>query len=341
MQQSTVRKGVARFASLRLTVAAMAALFASVFLACALDRVDKGWIVPPLVVLAVNLCAAVAVNRRIRDSAGLIVFHVALLAICLLAGVGVLTRMHGRIEMVEGTTFDPGEVQIIEQGFWHRWDAPSEAFVQGLVEVDFASGLLRQQTRSRVAVRRDGNMHETELSDTRPLKIAGYRISPTSNKGYALLLTWRDETGAETTGAVHMPSYPALEWKQEQGWRTPAGVEISFILKPPAQPLGDANWTLRADGAAANVTVVSRDRRTTLEPGEWLQLRGGSLRLEGVRLWLGYRIDHEPMTGWMLLVAILGIAGLSLHFYRRFWSPATRARANEEGNNAHALVARG
>jgi cytochrome c biogenesis protein len=340
MHQSALIRLAAPLASLRLTAAAMAALFATVFLAYALTLADSGWIVPPLVVLALNLCAAIMVNRRIRGSPGLIAFHVALLAICLLAGAGILTRMHGRVEVVEGTAFDPSEVQIVEQGIWRNVDVPRSAFVQGPVEVDFTSGLLRQHTRSSVAVPLDGGMPESELSDTHPLKIAGYRFSPTSNKGYALLLTWRDDAGGETTGAVHMPSFPALEWKQEQGWRTPAGEDVLFTLKPPLRPAGEASWTLRGDGAAAEVAVILQDRPTILRPGEWQRLRGGALRLESVRLWLGYRIDREPLIGWMLLVAILGIAGLSLHFYRRLWSPATRSRADEEGD-AHPVVARG
>ena len=340
MQQSTVIKLPVLLASLRLTAAAMAALFAAVFLSCALPLADRGWIVPPLAALALNLCAAVMVNRRIRASPGLMVFHVALLAICLLAGAGVLTRMHGRVEVVEGTAFDPSDMQIVERGIWHDGGAPRGAFVQGRVEVDFASGLLRQHTRSRVSVPLAGGTLESELSDTHSLKTAGYRFAPTSNKGYALLLTWRDDAGAETTGAVHMPSFPALEWKQEQGWRTPAGEDVLFTLKPAARPAGDAGWTLRSNGATAEVAVVLQDGRTILKPGEWQPLRGGALRLEGVRLWLGYRIDHEPLIGWMLLAATLGVAGLSLHFYRRLWSPATRSGAHEEGT-ADAVVARG
>lgn len=340
MQQSTMTKLSVLLASLRLTAVAMAALFAAVFLSCVVPLADKGWIVAPLAALALNLCAAVMVNPRIRVSPGLMVFHVGLLAICLLAGAGVLTRMHGRIEVVEGTAFDPSDVQIVERGFWHRGGAPRGAFVQGPVEVDFASGLLRQHTRSRVAVPLAGRTLEFELSDTHPLKIDGYRFSPTSNKGYALLLTWRDDADAETTGAVHMPSFPALEWKQEQGWRTPAGEDVLFTLKPPARPAGDAGWTLRSDGATGEVAVVLRDSTTILKPGEWQSLRGGALRLEDVRLWLGYRVDNEPLIGWMLLAATLGIAGLSLHFYRRLWSRAASSGAHEEGPE-DAVVARG
>lgn len=339
MQQSAVIRLPVLLASLRLTAVAMAALFAAVFLSCALALAAKGWIVPPLGLLALNLCAAVMVNRRIRASPGLMVFHLALLAICLLAGAGVLTRMHGRIEVVEGMAFDPSDVQIVERGIWHHGGVPRGAFVQGPVEVDFVSGLLRQRTRSRVAVPLAGGTSESELSDTQPLKTAGYRFAPTSNKGYALLLTWRDDTGAEMTGAVHMPSFPALEWKQEQGWRTPAGEDVLFTLKPPARPAGDAGWTLRSDGATSEVAVVLQDGRTILKPGEWQPLRGGALRLEGVRLWIGYRVDHEPLIGWMLLAATLGIAGLSLHFYLRLWSRPTRSGAHGEGT-ADAVVAR-
>lgn len=340
MQQSALIRLAAPLASLRLTAAAMAALFAAVLLTCAFTLADRGWIVPPTALLALNLCAAVMVNRRIRGSPGLMVFHLALLALCLLTGAGVLTRMHARVEVVEGAVFDPEDAQIVEQGIWHRWRAQRGAFVQGPVEVTFASGLLRQHTRSRVAVPDGGRMQEADVTDTRPLKTGGYRFSPTSNKGYALVLTWRDDAGQEISGAVHMPSFPALEWKQEQEWRTPGGEDVAFTLKAPVRSAGDASWTLRSEGAAAEVAVIAQNRPIVLRPGEWQRLRGGALRLEGVRLWLGYRIDHESFLGWMLLAATLGIAGLSLHFYRRLWRPAANPRPQDEAA-ANALVVRG
>lgn len=333
-----MRSWLVLFASLRLTFAAMVALGVVVLLTRVQPLLAAHWIVAPLLALALNLLAALATNRRMRSQPWLAMFHVALLGICVLAGANVLTRMHGRVEMVEGQWFSAEEVEIVERGAWHSWHLHEAAFAQGSIEVDFAPGMVRQRTRSQVWTGEGAS--PLELTDTGSLTRSGYRFVPTANKGHALIVTWRGETGGELAGAVHMPSYPAMEWKQERQWRTPAGEELRFVLKPAQRTSADAAWTLRGAASPGMVSVQFADREVALARGQWLALKGGSLRFEGARLWIGYRIDYQPLLPWMLATAVLGIAALSAHFLRNDWrDPARTARRGRHAWDEHGSMA--
>ena len=71
----------------------------------------------------------------------------------------------------------------------------------------------------------------------------------------------------------------------------------------------------------ADATLSAGGASRALVPGKWHQLRGGALRLDEVRLWMGYRIDYQPLMQWMLFVALAGIAALACYFYKRLWRP--------------------
>jgi cytochrome c biogenesis protein len=322
MHQSAVNvRRFKRLASLRLTWAAMLALVVTIVVARFSEHVDYVWIALPLALMVVNLLAALATNVRLRREPALIVFHLALVALCLLAGLDALTRFHGRIELVEGQSLQTAEVQVVERGIWHRLRLGEVVLKQGTIEVDFAPGLNRQQTRSTISTLESGREKQLELGQARPLMLLGYRFATTPNKGHAIVLSWRGANGSVMHGAVHFPSYPAQEWRQQRTWRTPAGETITLALQPHRRPPVDSAWVLRSDELRAETTLSAHGVSRALVPGKWHQLRGGALRLDEVRLWMGYRIDYQPLMQWMLFVALAGIAALACYFYKRLWRP--------------------
>lgn len=302
-------------ASLRLTCAALALLALWVVADHTGPGVSRMWLAPPLSVLAVNLLAALVCNGRLRRSGGLLLFHVALLVVCVLASAGVLTEFEGRIELAEGQDFEGGNLHTLRSGPWS--DAPPSALpiTQGVIDVDFVQGLVRQQARSQFLLR--GGQRRV-VTDSEPLIIEGYRVAPSANKGFAVVLAWRGADGATSLGSLDMPSYPAMEWKQEQLWRTPAGESVQVRLMVPPRPSGD--WTLRSLLSATAVTLRGDGRVVDLRPGETVRLRGGAVSLVAVRLWMGYRVTREPALAVLLAVAFVGAAALGWHVLRKHFA---------------------
>lgn len=301
-------------ASNRLMMAGFALLAVGTIASSQLAGVPAGAIVAPLALLALNLLAAIAVRPALRRG-GLGVFHVCLLALMFLAGWGRLVHFDAWVEVTEGTLLDPAQVGVIAAGPWHGDAWRRLAFQQGLWEVDYAPRVWRTHTRSQVWL--PGERTPLVVGDDTPLVLDGYRFYTTSNKGFAPVISWRPAGAESLTGVLHMPSYPALEWKQEQRWKVPDGRELRFWLRVGARVPQDAAWTLAPRSTPA-VLVASLDgARHELRPGEAVQLPGASLRFERLNGWMGYRIFYDPTLIPMLLVALAGVAGLARHLWQR------------------------
>ena len=314
-------RSLRKLASLRLTVVAMSALAGTIVSAQLNEQVDYAWISLPIAVLVVNLLAALLTNVRLRREPALIVFHLALVALCVLAALDAATRFHGRVELVEGQSLDSGQIHTTDRGFWYRSRLDEIALRQGTIEVEFAPNMNRQRTRSMVSFIDDGTEKRVELGETRSLELHGYRFATTSNKGYAMVLTWRDAEGSVTNGAIHFPSYPAQEWRQQQSWRTPAGQEVTLSLRPHTRPRMDSVWVLSAQASEVDADIVVEGASSPLVRGEWQALREGAVRLDDVRLWMGYRVDYQPFIPLIFVVSLLGVTALAWYFYARLWRP--------------------
>lgn len=321
-----MRKALSILASLRLTLVGMVLLAALALASYKSASLASLWLVVPLALLALNLAAAIVSNPRFRRQPALLVFHLCLLTIVVLAGVGLMTRLEARVEIAEGQVFDPAAVEVIGRGPWYRSRLQEVKFVQDRIEIDYAPGLRRGETRSAVRLAQDnGHFRGATLSNNRSLEAAGYRFAPTANKGIAAILTWLDDSGRIATGAIHFPSYPLYEWKQENTWRTPRGESLVMVLQVPKRPSSEPRWTFKREALSAQV-LVKRDARTVqLRPGESIRLEGGSLRLDDIRLWMGYRIDYNPVLPWLLATALIAVLALAAHFRRRFWQSASQA----------------
>lgn len=314
-----MRRLLTAVASLKLTLVGMISLLLSVLLAYRGELLSSSWVAVPFAVLALNLLAAIAINPRIRRQRGLLLFHVCLLVLAVLAGISVLMRFEARAEIAEGQRFSSEQAQVVGAGLWHRNRLDEVDFVQGPIEVDYAAANTRRATRSTVYLNENQeNGPVVVLGENQSLAMNSYRFVTTSNKGFAVTLSWHDPSGDTLTGAIHLPSYPLYEWKQENAWVTPVGQTVTVRLELPARSSPEREWTLRSPDDGVTLEVRDGAVRRVLAPGDSMSLVGGRLQFEGVRLWMGYRVEYNPWLPWMFMTALLAIAGIGWHFYGRF-----------------------
>jgi cytochrome c biogenesis protein ResB len=267
--------------------------------------------------LTLNLAAALIMTPRLRQEPGLLIFHIALLVLLILAGVGRLTHFDGHVEVMEGSAFSASEVTPDSKGWLHPDWLQGVAFVQGPFSVDYAPGVKRARTRSEILVDAKSATETRSVGDDVPLVERGYRFYTTHNKGIAVVLTWLPIRGEAITGAVHMPAYPAFDWKQDNAWQPPNGPEVRFWLHLDTPLKEDSAWTLASEKVSGMLVVNSQGKRVELKRGESVAVDGGALRFDELRGWMGYRIFFDPTLPWLLAAAMIAVFGLALQFWRK------------------------
>lgn len=267
--------------------------------------------------LTMNLAAALIVTPRLRQEAGLFIFHLGLLALLLLAGVGRLTHFDGHVEVMEGNTFSASEVTPDSLGALHPDWLQRVAFQQGPFSVDYAPGVKRASTRSEVVVASETGVETRRVGDDVPLIARGFRFYTTHNKGLAVVLTWLPNYGETITGAVHMPGFPLFDWKQDNSWQPPSGPEVRFWLHLDTPLNEDRAWRLESDRVSGVLVVNAQGKRHELKRTESVNIEGGTLRFDELRGWMGYRIFFDPTLPWMLAAAMVALFGLALRFWRK------------------------
>ena len=310
-------------ASMKLTLVGLTALVANSFAVSQWPEVAIPWLVLPLSLLAINLLAALLVRHAFRQQAALLLFHVGLLGVLLLVAANVLMRFDGSVEVVEGTAFDAAGVNDRARGWLHPDRLDRVNFSQGLLEVHYRSGLQRDTTHSRVVLNRpDGNGIERDIGDRVGFTSNGYRLMTTSNKGYSVLVLWREAGGRETFGVVNFPSYPRFDWKQVNDWITPAGETLTLELKLAKRVPEDGPWTLRSRDVGYEVGISSAAQpERVIEPRQSIAVKGGEITIVDLRLWMGYRIDYNPLLPWLLTAAFLSLGALAVHMAQKFRVP--------------------
>lgn len=300
-------------ASPRLTLLGFALLAVAVWSTANDARVSSSWIALPAVLLAANLLAAMRRHAALRRG-GLGVFHAALLVGMLAVAWGRLQHFEGRVELVQGAELQPEAIEPtsigpLNDGAWRQLH-----FEQGPLQVHYAAGVRRGRTLSQV---RSGG-REQQVGDTEPLVLEGYRFYTTHNKGFAPLLQWQGAAGGPAVvGAVHLPSYPLFDWKQEQHWRSPDGVDVKLWLRPDARLDDRRSFVLAPEVTPATLVVELQGQRFELRPGESATTVSGTLRFERLLGWMGYRVHFDPMLQPLLVLALIGIAGLAWHLWGR------------------------
>lgn len=324
---------VAKLGSLKLTAILILPLIIVVFLVSRADSLGSNWVAIPLGLLGVNLLAAIATNAVFRSQPALLAFHVCLFAMIVLAGIGALYQFDGHIELVEGEAFDAARVELTDLGLLRRNGPDLLNFEQGRIAVDYAPGLIRQSTFSDVLVSGDeGYTSALRFGDRASLTLEGYRFSTSFNKGFTALLQWTGNDGGILLGGINFPSYPEFEWKQVNDWTTPGGEKLSLELVLDARADRTRSWRLQSDDSDFVVIITGPDGRSSqLRRGESLMLTGGRLTVAELRLWMGYRVDSNPILQWVFLAAFLSVATLSLHFQKKYWSIGRRRVGKSEG----------
>jgi cytochrome c biogenesis protein len=246
--------------------------------------------------------------------------------------------MQGRVEVTQGTAFDAGSVTVVEQGGWHALDQLQQVvFVQGDIQVDYAAGLRRGPTRSQLQPGADDTV---VVGDNVAFKSHGYRFYTTSNKGFAAVVNWTAKDGSVEQGAIHFPSYPMYDWKQQNQWQAPSGEQLAFRLMIDTALEPDREWRLQGvdDGILA-VSLPGGSERL-LKAGESIELEHGLLEFKAVRMWMGYKIFYDPLLAWFFAAALVGVVGLAWHYSLKLASPAkTRSLTGHTTGGGHAASA--
>lgn len=312
-------KVLSRFASLKITLLGMVLLIAGSILIYGNPVDIPTWVVvAPLALLAVNLTAAILTNNRINHQPDLLVFHVSLLGLVVLAGVGRLTHLDAHTEVPIASEFTSEHLMEVRAGIWHSGNIDNLSFIQGPFTVQYAPGVRRGLTHSHVMVKDNkGRWEEQVVGDDRPLLLEGYRFYTTHNKGFTTILTWTPEHGEPISGTLNMPSYPLFVYKQDNRWVPPGSEEIKFWLQIKAGLDENKDWVLDARNSSAVLVVTIQDKRQELHQGDSVKLPGGELKFEKLTMWMGYRIFYDPTIHWMFYVSIAGIVGLGFYFWRK------------------------
>lgn len=313
------RRILLALASLKLTLAIIVVLVAGIGIIYYSNTRYVWALAVPFTAFAVNLAAAVATNPVFRRQTGLLVFHLALITVVLLIAMGRMTYFKGHTELVEGEVFS-GRMVYEESGPWHIRRLDTLRFSNDGFSISYANPMKRTGTRNRVTwTAPDGRSGQSVIGDQYPLLLAGYRIYATANKGFAPVFLWRPDGGQEQTGAVHLPSYPRMQYKQATEWQPPGSQSKLWIMLPidevllhPEQP---SEFRLPTE---RQLVVRQGEERRTLKPGERMRLPEGELTYLELRKWMGYDISYDFTLPWLLAAAILAVLSMAWHFWQKF-----------------------
>ncbi len=269
--------------------------------------------------LVVNLVAAIFSNGRFRRQPPLLIFHLCLVVLVCLVGMGQLTRLKATVEVSAGAWFE-GDVEVKEEGLLHRWAIRDLRFQNRDFTIHYNPGPSRGNTYNSVRwLDVSGAAHDVVIGDQLPLRIAGYRFYTSFNKGFAPKFAWRASTGEITLGDVHLPSYPGNSTRQAIEWTVPGTdrhlwIQLDFdeeILRR------DAPSVFRTP-AEHQLIVRSAERRVSLQPGQRMRLPEGELVYRGLGTWMGYGIYYDETRYWLLAASLLAIFSLGWFYWQRF-----------------------
>lgn len=317
-------------ASLKLTVAVIVALGAGA-LATANQWLPPTWaLAAPLFVFALNLGAAVLTHPAFRRNLALLVFHLGLIAIVALAACARLTYLEGIVELTIGEEFSAAAVQATH-GPLHANRLHDVRFRNEGFDIQYDEAMRRIRMRNTVLVAEaNAKARRVEIGDNVPLVHSGYRILPTSNKGFAPVFTWLpSDPRPSERGSVHLPSYPLHEYRQALEW-TLGGQKLWTMLQFDEVLLKPGERSQFRLPSEHRLIVRIADRRYEIQPGEHVQLASGTLRYEGLSAWMGYSVSADWTKPWLLAACLVAALSLAWHFWRKFvGQPWLRSNAGD------------
>lgn len=310
---------VVALASLKFTPVGLILLGIAAVAVYRFDHSAAPWLSAPLLLLAINLIAAVATNGTFRRQMPLLVFHLALIALVLLAAAGRLMYLKGTAEITEGAGFSG--LKSRDAGPLHLDRVNQVHFVNDGFDINYMAGPVLDRLVNRVRWQDKGGERSGEIELNKPLILFGYRIYPTSNKGFAPVFIWHPVGGQPVLAAVHLPGYPGNATNQAQAWRPPGrSDEIWIMLNVPEDLIAaDAPSRFRLPDER-KIVVRRQSDRWEMQPGERIALPGGTLEYRELRTWMGYRFFQDWTIPWMLAACAVGVASMAWHFWRKFAS---------------------
>ncbi len=269
--------------------------------------------------LVVNLVAAISSNGRFRRQPPLLMFHLSLVVLVCLVGIGHLTRLKATVEVSSGAWFE-GDIEIKEVGLLHGWAISELRFQNRDFRIHYNPGPSRGNTYNHLRWLDDaGTAHDVVIGDQLPLRIAGYRFYTSFNKGFAPQFAWRANTGEMTLGDVHLPSYPGNSTRQAIEWTVPGTDTGLWIqLDFDEEILSTHAPSVFRTPTEHQLVVRSGDRRVTLRPGQRMRLPEGELVYQGLGTWMGYSIYYDETRYWLLAASLLAIFSLGWFYWQRF-----------------------
>lgn len=310
---------VKRLASLELTLAVLVLLGTGVVVNYSTAGGTAWLLAAPLLVGGLNLGAAVLTNPAFRRQTALLTFHLALLALLVLAAAGRLTYLKGQIELAEGEVFT-GQLAQSESGPWHRLQLERAQFINDGFTIRYEKGVRRAETRNAVRWLDDsGREQHAVIGDNEPLVRQGYRFYTSFNKGFAPVFVWHPADGsAPRRGAIHLPSYPVHEYRQALDWTLPGTQVALWTMLQFDEVLLDPEQVSRFRLPERHTLVVRiGDIRHELVPGARLRLPQGVLVYERLSTWMGYTVFYDWTLPWLFVACVLAVTSLAWQFWKK------------------------
>ncbi len=317
-----------RLASLRLTLAGFFFLAFGILVAYFNESHTSPWLTAALLLMAINLMAAIVTRPHFRRQRPLLVFHLALLALIVLVAVGRLSYFGGQAEVLSGTEFD-GRLRIVEEGPWHIRGYDRLRFTNDGFTITYGEGLYRLPTKNQVSwTDEDGETLHKVIGDDVPLILDGYRFYTTPNKGFAMIFDWLQPGQPPVRGAVLLPSYPARALEQANEWHLPGKREPVWTMlqldkevlkydEPGVFELPEDYRVIVRHGSERKELPAVRGGVTSDQPRH-VDFPEGRLVYVEMRSWMGYKVTRDPTLPWLLAVAVLAVLALGWHFWRKF-----------------------
>jgi hypothetical protein len=320
-------------ASPRLTVAFFLLMAAAALGAAQYPQYITAIVLTPLLLLLINLSAAILSNARFRADLPLLLFHLALLAFLALLLVARLNYFDGGVKLSTGTLFE-GNYLSVERGILHGDGAERLRFANdGMIEQAPPGGgdpITFNQVRWWDS---SGRPYLAEIGNDRPLVLNGYRIFSTNFRGFAPIFRWRTKTGEESIGTVHLPETSAGDFPSGDKVTLPGGGQAWVQMRSAEN--SEAQQQRIDLGAATlkhHLVLRIKDKRYEVQPNASIELTEGQLTYLQLGTWIGYRVTYDPTPPWLAASVFLGVVSL-LWFYARLW----RMSAQDKGINEEVL----
>lgn len=319
---ASVRRLTERLASLKVTLVLFASLAIGIAFYLSVPARLPWLIATPLFLLALNLLASITINPAFRRQPGLLIFHLALLALVLLIAIGRLTDFTGQAEVTVGERFDSASV-MRQASLWHDERLNEVHFSLDRFSVDYApTGGMAQRGATLARIRwldAQGAEHQGIVGDHRPLVLQGYRFYTTHNKGFAPVFIWQPSGGKPQQGSIHLPAWPAHEHRQALDWTLPGTGHRLWTQLQFDEVIIDPQKPSQFHTPQEHILVIREGgQRHELRPGQSLDFADGRLTYKALRTWMGFAVFYDWTLPWLFAAGLVAVLGLGWHYWRKF-----------------------